>query len=195
MNNLLYWKKELGLNSETNKNLVILFQLLDYNHFARHFLYRPHTPFGWGKGVLCMFGFARSLIYLLDNRRVCLTNFWGAFILFDSREWRINKMKWGRIICIVSALRCQAFSWKNKDPPFTTRSPLSPFVRTHFSGVLFARVKYYFIWLFAAWQRCLRLMKDPGPQKGWQWVREGKRWREKERGWERETDVSVCRSR
>lgn len=117
MNNLLYWKKELGLNSETNKNLVILFQLLDYNHFARHFLYRPHTPFGWGKGVLCMFGFVRSLIYLLDNRRVCLTNFWGAFILFDSREWRINKMKWGRIICIVSALRCQAFSWKNKDPP------------------------------------------------------------------------------
>lgn len=154
------------------------------------------TPLtGGGKGVLCMFGFVRSLIYLLDNRRVCLTNFWGAFILFDSREWRINKMKWGRIICIVSALRCQAFSWKNKDPPLTPRSPLSPFVRTHFSGVLFARVKYYFIWLFAAWQCCLRLMKDPGPQKGWQWVREGKRWREKERGSKRETDVSVCRSR
>lgn len=43
-----------------------------------------------------MFGFVRSLIYLLDNRGDCLTNFWGAFILFDSRvvvvgkEWRVN---------------------------------------------------------------------------------------------------------
>lgn len=77
-----------------------------------------------------MFGFVRSLIYLLDNRRVCLTNFWGAFILFDSREWRINKMKWGRIICIVSALRCQAFSWKNKDP-LLPLAPLSPPLFAH----------------------------------------------------------------
>lgn len=127
-----------------------------------------------------MFGFVHSLIYLLDNRRVCLTNFWGAFILFDSREWRINKMKWGRIICIVSALRCQAFSWKNKDSLFAP-SPLSPPLFAHFSGVLFARVKYYFIWLFAAWQCCLRLMKDPGPKKGWQWVGEREMKREGER--------------
>lgn len=50
--------------------------------------------------------------------------------------------------------------WGVKPSVGKTRSPL------HFSGVLFARVKYYFIWLFAAWQCCLRLMKDPGPQKG-----------------------------